>query len=840
MRETHPALEAALEAPATRPLEDSDRNVLGLESTTSESLARALAVGCLSRMDPGLTTVNVWDPTAGTGYAGSLLVDALRSSGREVQYRGQEIIDAAAVAARTRFKDVPHAEIAHCDTLAVDASPDFNADLVIVDAPWGLDWQGSESDVEARRSRGEYRFGLPKRSDSVWLFISLALEKLRSPADGGGRVAALVTPNALRERGATAAVRQRIVEEGVLESVTRLPDRLALATGVPLYLLTFTNQANLSVSAEVAVSDLQTEYSSIGGARSIPASAFRELELKLRTRKPGPRTRIVPVSHLMRTEAMLTRQVDDGETLTWRLSLSRGVAIDARAIEARYGSDSGIDVAAEPSTTVDLDPGPFFARNESRELLAANAELGWDSKRLSQLVVAMPALAKTVVEADDHTLFIPFIATRAACIELGTEADRGARGPRGAAAVRIDSRVVEPSFLAAWLSSEQGIASRQRAMDRSVISSAVNIPGVDPGSLMRWIDEIVVPVPDSGTQLALVSADKKLESFGVELVSQRQSIWASPADAPAVVSTLAAAFDPSIEAALERLPYPIATALWAAVATESLGEKQKAYIHAWEAIVAFHASVLLSALRCVSDDGAAERDINRTLRGSGGMERATFNTWVVIAEKASKELRDSLERNDPDEVARVRRAFADLDRSAIERLISKNVIQKFVEARDHRNRWDGHTGRTPDAVLREQIATLEADLAHLRQLLGNVWTQLLLVRAGTVKLMDTGAVHTVELAIGTRAPFRKQEIAVGDGMTYGELYLVREGAQSPLRLPRFVQLRESPRDAQFTTYFYSQTEGDHVRMVSYQFGSDGDLQDDLESFRGDLGGLMER
>ncbi|MFP3472311.1 N-6 DNA methylase, partial [Micrococcus sp. SIMBA_144] len=81
--------------------------------------------------------------------------------------------------------------------------------------------------VESRQSNGEFVFGLPQRSDSTWLFISLALEKLRSAEQGGGRVAALVNPSALSSGGATAYVRRRIVEAGLLESVTRLPDGLA-------------------------------------------------------------------------------------------------------------------------------------------------------------------------------------------------------------------------------------------------------------------------------------------------------------------------------------------------------------------------------------------------------------------------------------------------------------------------------------------------------------------------------------------------------------------------------------------------------------------------------------
>lgn len=50
-------------------------------------------------------------------------------------------------------------------------------------------------------------------------------------------------------------------------------------------------------------------------------------------------------------------------------------------------------------------------------------------------------------------------------------------------------------------------------------------------------------------------------------------------------------------------------------------------------------------------------------------------------------------------------------------------------------------------------------------------------------------VQSVEVAVGTRSPFARTDFIVGDAMAGGELYLVRDGAQTPLRLAHFVQLR---------------------------------------------------
>lgn len=72
----------------------------------------------------------------------------------------------------------------------------------------------------------------------------------------------------------------------------------------------------------------------------------------------------------------------------------------------------------------------------------------------------------------------------------------------------------------------------------------------------------------------------------------------------------------------------------------------------------------------------------------------------------------------------------------------------------------------------------------------------------------------------------------------GELYLVRDASESPLRLAGFVQLREAPSGAEYTSYFYNRTEKGNVRMVSYQYGSVAEAFDDAVMFREDFGALI--
>lgn len=830
----HPAIRAVLQDPRSVPYSDRNRGFVSPEHATSLSLARALAVGGLSRLDPSLTTVNVWDPAAGVGFAGHMVVDALQSSGLAVRYRGQDINEAAVSLSRRQFEALHDAEVARADTLARDAFEGFTADLVIVDAPWGMNWQGSAAAVEARKTKGQFGFGLPQRSDSTWLFISLALEKLRSTEQGGGRVAALVNPGALSSGGATAAVRKRILDAGLLESVTRLPDGLAPTTQIPLYLLTFSNRAEDVGRGTAMIADLQTMFTTEHGRRSIPVKAFKELESGLRTKKAGPRNRTVSTRQFRRRDAKLSRVTNEGRHLTWRVTTFNDTPIDSRFLENRYGPDADVSVDSEPNETVDLDPSRIFG-DDSRELLRDMAAKGWQSRPLSSLLAREPeTVLNPTSRHGERWLFVPTTRGGAAATEL-SEMNTDGR----VLAVQFDDDLVYPPFMAAWLNSEQGVASRLRAIENSSSGHHIRILRSDANSLMRWADEFFVPVPDLGVQYALASADEQLGSFQAELSTQRASVWSAPETAEDVVSRIAGVFDDSLTAWLEQLPYPIASALWTAETAQTVGEKQRAYLHAWEAIVTFHATALLSASR--SDPGtssATEAAIRQTLHENHlGIERASFGTWVVIVEKTSKSLRSMLENGDADDVARVRRAFADLGRTGIERLVSKEVVKKFNDLNNKRNRWLGHTGYTSEQELKTQVDSLVSDLRDLRGILGDVWSQLMLVRPGSARLRREGLIQSAEIAIGTRTPFAARKFAVGDQMREDELYLVRDGSQSPLRLGHFVQLRAAPSSAQFTTYFYNRTEGSSVRMVSYQYGPESELHDDVDSLRADFGDL---
>lgn len=838
MRAAHPAFESMMElvdveTVSTGP--DAQEAFIAGHST-SLSLARMLAAGCLARLDPTQTSVSVWDPAVGEGLAGHLLTAALISSGVHVQFRGQDIASNAVAASRARFERISDAQFATGDTLSRDEFGDFSADLVIVDAPWGLDWAMSAPAVESRRRDGEFSFGLPQRSDSTWLFISLALEKLRRPEDGGGRVVALVNPGALSLGGTNAELRRRVLDAGLLEAVVRLPEGLAPNTALPLYLLTFSNRLGEAARGKAMIADLQTQFTTVQRRKTMLESAVREFESGLRTGKPGPRNRTVPIRTFIRREAWVSRRARQGEELEWRITTFRDTAIDAQLLETRYGPGSGVSLVGAASEAYDLDPSPAL-RDDAGELLKKIAANGWPALRLSGLIESSPRTIESGTTEDnevDH-LFVPTARFGRASSRTPDPNSNGR-----VLAVEVDRSRVDPQFLAAWLNSEQGSMSRLRAIDASSSGTHFKALRSEPKALMRWADEVIVPVPPMTVQERLTTADARLASFQDELDSQREGIWSAPDEADAAVGKFAKLFDDSIDGWLKELPFPVASALWTAETARTPGGKLEAYFHAWEAFVAFHATALLSA--CRSDPGSSvevESSIRKTLDEHGiGISRASFGTWNVIIEQTSKSLRHALNGDDVDATARVRSAFSDLGAPIIARLLATEVTSKFKTVGDKRNRWRGHGGHVADERREEQVAELIADLRDLRRIVGDAWSQLPLVRAGSSRRSKAGYSQVVEVAMGASSPFRTEEIHVADAMHDGELYLVRDGSQSPLRLVNFVQLRGAPSDARYTSYFYNRTEGGNVRMVSYQFGPESEAVDDAARLREDFGALI--
>ncbi|MDD4016495.1 MAG: type I restriction-modification system subunit M [Kiritimatiellae bacterium] len=107
-------------------------------------------------------------------------------------------------------------------------------DIVVANPPFSLEkWGVEEAEADPFH---RYHRGLPPKSKGDYAFISHMIEIAR---EGTGRVGVVVPHGVLFRGGAEGRIRQRLIEENLLEAVIGLPANLFFGTGIPAAILLF-------------------------------------------------------------------------------------------------------------------------------------------------------------------------------------------------------------------------------------------------------------------------------------------------------------------------------------------------------------------------------------------------------------------------------------------------------------------------------------------------------------------------------------------------------------------------------------------------------------------------
>jgi hypothetical protein len=174
----------------------------------------------LARLIPG-TPARVLDPDCGSG---SLLAAAARRGARELY--GQDVLPVQAQrSAVSLMLTAPDATVTvrAGDSLRADAFPDFVADAVLSNPPYGVrDWGHDELAYDPR-----WAYGVPARAESELAWVQHALAHVTP-----GGYAALLLPPATAGRASGRRVRAELVRGGALRAVVALPAGAA----VPLHI----------------------------------------------------------------------------------------------------------------------------------------------------------------------------------------------------------------------------------------------------------------------------------------------------------------------------------------------------------------------------------------------------------------------------------------------------------------------------------------------------------------------------------------------------------------------------------------------------------------------------
>lgn len=189
----------------------------------------------------------ICDPCCGSG---SLLIRAGRAVGSDdFSLYGQELNGATWALARMNMflHGLDNARIERGDTIRNpkliedDRLTKFN--VVVANPPFSLDKWGADTAAQDKYNR--FWRGIPPKSRGDYAFISHMVETM---TETDGRVGVVVPHGVLFRGGSEGLIRQRFIEENLLDGVVGLPSNLFFGVGIPAALMFFRrNKADANV-----------------------------------------------------------------------------------------------------------------------------------------------------------------------------------------------------------------------------------------------------------------------------------------------------------------------------------------------------------------------------------------------------------------------------------------------------------------------------------------------------------------------------------------------------------------------------------------------------------------
>lgn len=180
----------------------------------------------------------ICDPCCGSG---SLLIRAGRAVGSDdFSLYGQELNGATWALARMNMflHGLDNARIERGDTIRnpklVEQDRLMKFNVVVANPPFSLDKWGADTAADDRYNR--FWRGVPPKSRGDYAFISHMVEVLN---ETDGRLGVVVPHGVLFRGGSEGLIRQRLIEENLLDGVVGLPANLFFGVGIPAALMFF-------------------------------------------------------------------------------------------------------------------------------------------------------------------------------------------------------------------------------------------------------------------------------------------------------------------------------------------------------------------------------------------------------------------------------------------------------------------------------------------------------------------------------------------------------------------------------------------------------------------------
>ena len=180
----------------------------------------------------------ICDPACGSG---SLLIKVAREIGSpNFSLFGQESNGSTWSLCRMNMflHEMDSARIEWCDTITnpklIEGDSLMRFNCVVANPPFSLDKWGADTAGSDRFNR--FHRGIPPTSKGDYAFITHMIE-IALP--GEGKIAVIVPHGVLFRGGAEGRIREKLIEENLLEAVIGMPANLFYGTGIPAAILVF-------------------------------------------------------------------------------------------------------------------------------------------------------------------------------------------------------------------------------------------------------------------------------------------------------------------------------------------------------------------------------------------------------------------------------------------------------------------------------------------------------------------------------------------------------------------------------------------------------------------------
>jgi type I restriction enzyme M protein len=216
---------------------------------------------------PGVI-INMYDPTSGTGGMLTEAEEYFRHNNGDassvINLFGQDLNEEiyAIAKADLMIKGQNPENIKCGNSFSDDGFRSEKFDYMLSNPPFGVNWKKVEKvikdEYETKGFGGRFGAGLPSISDGSLLFLQHMISKMKSPEEGGSRIAIVFNGSPLFTGSAGSGpsdIRKWIIENDMLEGIIALPDQLFYNTGITTYIWVLTNNKDPKHKGKIGLLD---------------------------------------------------------------------------------------------------------------------------------------------------------------------------------------------------------------------------------------------------------------------------------------------------------------------------------------------------------------------------------------------------------------------------------------------------------------------------------------------------------------------------------------------------------------------------------------------------------